>query len=91
MTRFLRGPAAAAVAACVLTAGAALGESVWIEGEKPARHTFFRHSWYDKVSKDIFSGKEWLSHYRKDRPGEAAYSFDVQGGRYRTFYYEVRR
>ncbi|MFC1672463.1 beta-galactosidase, partial [Planctomycetota bacterium] len=75
--RYLSATAAALFLACPVFA-----ESVWIEGEQPSTHTFSRHSWYDSVSKDVFSGKEWLSHYRKDNPGEATYSLDVKGGDY---------
>ncbi|MHC4503614.1 MAG: PA14 domain-containing protein, partial [Planctomycetota bacterium] len=57
--------------------------TVWIEGEKAVRHNFRRHGWYDSVDKSRLSNGEWLSHYREQEAGEAAYEFDVaQAGRY---------
>ncbi|HUT36368.1 MAG TPA: beta-galactosidase [Planctomycetota bacterium] len=58
-------------------------EAVWLEGEGPARHTFFKHSWYHRVKTEALSGGDWLSHYRKDAPGEAEYKFTIkEGGKY---------
>jgi hypothetical protein len=59
------------------------GEYVWIEGEKPAKHTFIKHNWYDKVRKDVLSGGDWLSHYHKEKSGQASYQFEIRkGGEY---------
>jgi len=63
----------------LLTAAvAARGESVWIEGEKPARSTFIRHNWHHGVQKDMLSGREWHSHYHPSKAGEATYAFRVK-------------
>jgi len=55
--------------------------AIWIEGENPEFTDFKKHGWYDKVAKEGFSGKEWLSHYDNSpnaQPGTARYSFDVK-------------
>ena len=66
-----------------VTGSAMAREAVWIEGERPARHNFFKHAWYHNVKTDQLSGGEWLSHYDKRHPGEAEYRFTVkEGGRY---------
>ncbi|GMV80508.1 MAG: hypothetical protein AMXMBFR7_16920 [Planctomycetota bacterium] len=54
-------------------------EHIWVEGEKPTKSTFLKHSWYDGVLKDRLSGANWLSHYGKE-PGEASYTLDVKEG-----------
>jgi len=67
------------VLACQLLAG----EAVWIEGEDATQHNFKKHGWYDRVRKDMLSGREWLSHYRQGQPGVATWRFTVkEGGRY---------
>ncbi len=64
---------------CFTRAG---GETIWIEGEAPAKSTFQKHGWYDGVKKDVLSGGDWLSHYGSE-PGEAAYAVEVtEGGAY---------
>ncbi|MGI9244055.1 MAG: hypothetical protein ACR2RV_24875 [Verrucomicrobiales bacterium] len=66
--------------AAVLVGGcfpsASSGESIWLEGEAPARSDVQRHGWYDSVKKEVLSGGEWLSHYG-GQPGEASYEFEV--------------
>lgn len=76
-----------AVVAGVLCLGAAPRgeETIWVEGENPARSTFRKHGWYDNVKKDILSGKEWHSHYA-GTPGEASYSIGVKEGGEYTFW-----
>ena len=66
--------AAALVGSCIPATG--FGESIWLEGESPARSDVQRHGWYDSVKKEVLSGGEWLSHYG-GRPGEASYDFKV--------------
>jgi hypothetical protein len=57
-------------------------ETIWVEGESPARSTFQKHGWYDAVKKDVLSGGDWLSHYGA-QPGEASYAVQVkEGGAY---------
>ncbi len=71
----------ARLSACVLAAlaaSAAPAESVWIEGEKPAKSSFRKHGWYDRVNKKVMSGGDWLSHYDKARAGQARYDFAVK-------------
>jgi hypothetical protein len=44
-----------------LAAGA---QTIWVEGEKPARSTMNRHPWwYDQVKKDQLSGGDWVSNF----------------------------
>jgi hypothetical protein len=58
--------------------GAPDPDCIWVEGENPEFTDFKKHGWYDKVAKEGFSGKEWLSHYDAAAPGIARYSFDVK-------------
>ena len=53
----------------------AQAESIWIEGEKPAKSTMNRHPWwYDQVKKDQLSGGDWISNFADKKPaGEAEY------------------
>jgi len=62
-----------------LSAGAAGDETIWVEGEAPAKSGFQKHGWYDDVKKDVLSGGDWLSHYGP-RPGEATWAVDVKEG-----------
>lgn len=49
-------------------------ESIWVEGEKPAKSTVVRHPWwYDQVKKDQLSGGDDISHWSEKQPGEAEY------------------
>ncbi len=58
-----------------LVASAAQAETIWIEGEKPAKSTMNRHPWwYDQVKKDQLSGDDWISNFDGKKPGEAEYS-----------------
>ena len=58
-----------------LVVSAARAESIWIEGEKPAKSTMNRHPWwYDQVKKDQLSGGDWISNFADKKPGEAEYS-----------------
>ena len=61
-------------------------DAIWVEGEAPSQSDWVRHDWYDRVDKSIMSGRDWLSHYHKQRPGLATYRFEVErAGRY-TFW-----
>ncbi|WP_337177525.1 hypothetical protein [Paludisphaera sp.] len=65
-------------AATMVAPIAALGQTVWIEAEKPTRAAVTRHPWwYDKVRKDQLSGGDWISHWSKDKPGEVEYAFEA--------------
>ncbi len=59
-------------------------ESIWVEGEKPAKSTMNRHPWwYDQVKKDQLSGGDWISNFAEKKPGEAEYSVTSKdGGKY---------
>ncbi len=51
---------------------------IWVEGEKPATSAVTRHSWYSgQVKKPELSGGDFLSHWDKDKAGEAEYRFEV--------------
>lgn len=66
------------------TALPATAQTVWVEGERPARSSVVRHaSWYDQVKKDGLSGGDWISHWSDEKPGLVEYAFDVpKAGRY---------
>ncbi len=65
-------------AAAMLAPVAGLGQTVWIEGEKPTRAAVVRHPWwYDKVKKDQLSGGDWISHWSADKDGEVEYDFQA--------------
>ena len=54
-------------------------EMIWIEGEKPLKHTMNRHPWwYDRVKKTELSGGDWISNFSKDKQGTASYGFRIQ-------------
>ena len=58
-------------------------EAIWIEGEDAGKTTVVRHGWYHGVERDLLSGNDWLSHYSKRGPGEAAWDFAIsEGGTY---------
>jgi hypothetical protein len=62
---------------CILLflTSAVSAESIWIEGEKPAKSTMNRHPWwYDQVKKDQLSGGDWISNFEQKKLGEAEYS-----------------
>ena len=63
------------LAASALTwlAGVARGDVIWIEGEKPVRHTMHRHDWYDGVKRGELSGGDYLSNFDDKEPGLAWY------------------
>ncbi|MDP7017639.1 MAG: hypothetical protein QGG36_17680 [Pirellulaceae bacterium] len=56
---------------------ACLADSIWIEGESAQSKQVTRHGWYDGVKKDVLSGNDWLSHFDANKPGSAAYDFNV--------------
>ena len=62
----------------------AWGQTIWVEGERPARSTMNRHPWwYDQVKKDQLSGGDWISNFSEEKEGEAEYAFEVpKTGRY---------
>ncbi|HEY0552509.1 MAG TPA: hypothetical protein VGF13_23110, partial [Verrucomicrobiae bacterium] len=63
---------------CVLFAGLAMlrADILWVEGERPAASTVTRHPWwYDKVKTNELSGGDFISHWDKDKTGEAEYRF----------------
>ena len=56
----------------------AMAQTIWVEGERPARSTMNRHPWwYDQVKKDQLSGGDWISNFSEEKEGEAEYRFDV--------------
>ncbi len=60
-----------------------VGEYLWVEGERPTRHSFVKHRWYHAVKKDMLSGEDWLSHYTGKGSGEAEWRIELeQGGAY---------
>lgn len=65
------------------TASFAAADYIWIEGETPTVNRMHRHPWYDQVTKELFSGGDFISNFHKDEPGEAEYRFSVaQAGDY---------
>ena len=59
---------------CLFTS-VARAETIWVEGEKPAKSTMNRHPWwYDQVKKEQLSGGDWISNFAEKKPGEAEYS-----------------
>ncbi len=63
-----------------LAASWARAETIWIEGEKPAKSTMNRHPWYDQVKKEQLSGGDWISNFDGKKPGEAEYSVTAKDG-----------
>lgn len=56
------------------SASAALAETLWIEGEKPASASVARHPWwYDQVKRDQLSGGDMISNWNDKKPGEVEY------------------
>ena len=56
----------------------AVAQTIWVEGERPARSSMNRHPWwYDQVKKDQLSGGDWISNFSEEKEGEAEYAFDV--------------
>ena len=46
---------------------AARSATIWVEGEKPVRHTMNRHPWwYDKVKRGQLSAGDWISNFGRD-------------------------
>jgi hypothetical protein len=61
---------------CVLLLSVTVTQAgvIWIEGEKPAASKVTRHPWwYDQVKKAELSGGDFISHWDKDKAGEAEY------------------
>ena len=57
-----------AAAFVLVGAPAARPATIWIEGEKPARHTMNRHPWwYDKVKRGQLSAGDWISNFSKEK------------------------
>ncbi len=53
-------------------------QTIWVEGEKPARSTMTRHPWwYDKVKKNALAGGDWISNWSDDKDGVAEYAIQV--------------
>jgi hypothetical protein len=78
-----------AVALAQLLPAAAGAESIWVEGEKPARANVSRHPWwYDQVKRDLLSGGDFISHWDAKRPGELEYRF--RAGREGEYAFWVR-
>jgi hypothetical protein len=50
---------------------------IWIEGEDATKNGMRKHGWYDSVKRDALSGGDWLSHFDKNRQGEASFRFEV--------------
>ena len=70
-----------AVCFVCLFAARARAETIWVEGEKPAKSTMNRHPWwYDQVQKDQLSGGDWISNFADKKPGEAEYSVAAKDG-----------
>ena len=72
---------------CCLTlflASSAFGETLWIEGERPAKSTMNRHPWwYDQVKKEQLSGGDWISNFDQKKIGEAEYKVTAaEAGKY---------
>ena len=68
---------------CVLwlTTSCCLAETIWTEGEKPAKSTMNRHPWwYDQVKKDQLSGGDWISNFDPKKSGEAEYNVTATDG-----------
>lgn len=67
----------AAILLAFMTAQAA-AESIWVEGENPAKRDVVKHGWYDNVRRDALSENDWISHYHRDKPGEAKYAIKIE-------------
>ena len=50
---------------------------VWVEGENPTQQSMNRHPWYADVKRDALSGGDFISNFNDNKPGEAAYRFEV--------------
>ncbi len=59
---------------------------IWVEGETPTTSEVVRHPWYDQVRTDLFSGNDFLSHFSRERDGQASYAFNVSKGGMRSFW-----
>jgi hypothetical protein len=65
----------------------AQAQTIWIEGEAPARSTMNRHPWwYDQVKKSQLSGGDWISNWSDDKDGVAEYVIPVPGTARYTFW-----
>jgi hypothetical protein len=75
------GPGSALVLVLTLSHGlavATVGQTVWVEGEKPTRSTMNRHPfWYDQVQKEKLSGGDWISNFDETKPGAASYKVAI--------------
>ncbi|OJW06997.1 MAG: hypothetical protein BGO49_27510 [Planctomycetales bacterium 71-10] len=76
-----------AAATATIAPAAGLGQTVWIEAEKPARAAVSRHpGWYDQVKKDLLSGGDWISNWSADKDGEVEYAFQAPAEGSYTFW-----
>lgn len=74
---------------CCVLAGLAFARAdvIWVEGEKPASSTVTRHSWYSgQVKKAELSGGDFISHWDKDKVGEAEYRVEAGAAGRREFW-----
>ena len=63
-----------------LCAGAAAGETIWVEGENPAESSVARNAWYATFDPAKLSGGGLITHMGRDEkaaPGSATYRFDA--------------
>jgi hypothetical protein len=74
--------------ACIaLATMAGRAEVIWIEAEKPATSKVTRHPWwYDQVKKAELSGGDFISHWDKDKVGEAEYRIEAGTAGRREFW-----
>ncbi|MGO9813862.1 MAG: hypothetical protein ACLP53_24270 [Isosphaeraceae bacterium] len=57
-------------------------QTIWVEGEKPARSTMSRHPWrYDQIKKNLLYGSDWISNWSDDKDGVAEYVIMATRGR----------
>ena len=55
----------------------ATAETIWQEGEKPAKSKVERHPWwFDQVKKDMLSGGDWISNFAKTE-GTLEYALEI--------------
>ncbi len=67
------------LAALLIARALAQVPAIWIEGEGFTDAKVLRHPWYHGESRTApLSGKDFVSHFSDDGPGEAHYRFDVE-------------
>ncbi len=73
-----------AIVCAVALPRSAFAETIWIEAEKAAASQVTRHPWwYANVKTNELSGGDFISHWDKDKTGEAEYRFNAaQAGKY---------